>query len=585
MTIGRASTRFGIVAIWFMTVIVVAQPVDAVSSSIVISSVQATDTKSAKNEIIELQNPTDTAVDISNWSLTNYSAYGDMSMLLTRFDTANSFTHLLFPSQTRELIVSNEYSLQYSVSGATQFSGGMDYPGGALILTNSLGLSIDQVAWGTATANFETAPAPAMTATTVLKRVQADSDDNSVDFELADQSAQDYSYGNLYEIDDVCSNLDGIQPVVPEGMTRAADGSCNHPDVCSNVDGVQAIIPDGMYFDDSGDCVSVDVCSNLDGIQGIAPDGYEKVGDICQPIFVPADLRLNELLPNPDGADAGNEFIEIYNASAKPVSLENYWIEIAGKIYSFPTGSSIDGQSYKAFSDHDMSVVFANGVGGSVGLYAQGAGQIDAIPNYTGAPIDVSWALIDRAWQYTNRPTPGADNLASLLDVPSVDSTATLAPCAPNQYRNPDTNHCKLIASASSLAPCKDGQYRSEETNRCRSIVAKVSAVLKPCADDQFRNPATGRCKKIATAEDILQPCNSGYERNLTTNRCRKVQTAAIPIADFPVEPITNVAQSVSMWWALGGVAAAGGAYGVWEWREEASRLIRKVPKFFSSHK
>jgi hypothetical protein len=55
-------------------------------------------------------------------------------------------------------------------------------------------------------------------------------------------------------------------------------------------------------------------------------------------------------------------------------------------------------------------------------------------------------------------------------------STSTLTPCKAGQERNPDTNRCRSIASttAKSLVPCQPGYERNPDTNRCR----KVNAVL-----------------------------------------------------------------------------------------------------------
>ena len=38
------------------------------------------------------------------------------------------------------------------------------------------------------------------------------------------------------------------------------------------------------------------------------------------------------------GADAGNEFIELYNADSEPAWLDNYVIAIGSKQYKLPAG-------------------------------------------------------------------------------------------------------------------------------------------------------------------------------------------------------------------------------------------------------
>ncbi|MBL4693991.1 lamin tail domain-containing protein [Candidatus Gracilibacteria bacterium] len=49
-----------------------------------------------------------------------------------------------------------------------------------------------------------------------------------------------------------------------------------------------------------------------------------------------AQLRINEIHPNPTGKDSGKEWIEIYNPTNYTIPLENWQIDNGSKIYSFP---------------------------------------------------------------------------------------------------------------------------------------------------------------------------------------------------------------------------------------------------------
>jgi len=106
---------------------------------------------------------------------------------------------------------------------------------------------------------------------------------------------------------------------------------------------------------------------------------------------------------------------------------------------------------------------------------------------------------------------------------------------------------------------------------------AAAAKVLKPCRDDQFRDPKTGRCKKIASADKTPKPCKDGWERNPETNRCRKKKSESVKLTSYPVESDTAAASSYAMWWAVGGITAAGSGYAGWEWRREITRLFRRI--------
>lgn len=223
------------------------------------------------------------------------------------------------------------------------------------------------------------------------------------------------------------------------------------------------------------------------------------------------------------------------------------------------------------------------------------------------AARDMSWAYdaVDAAWRFglpspltyeNNFPEPGKggelDGLKECAEgqfrnpetnrCKKIASVDDIADCGEGRERNPATNRCRNIPSAASLAPCKEGQYRSEETNRCRSIAAAASA-LKPCADDQFRNPETNRCKKIAADSDVLKECAEGYERNPDTNRCRKVLSAEASTVPFAPEKVQEVAGGTLGWWAFGGLGTVALGYAGWQWRFEVGRLIRRAAGAFSS--
>jgi len=434
----------------------------------------------------------------------------------------------MLPGGSHEIFVSNEYSaaLVTEKMGLMTFASGINHLGGAVLLRDQNATIVDSIGWGTATKYFETAPAVAMKTTTYLQRQNADSDNNSVDFVSISQiDGKTMQYGSIEELYDACQNIDGIQQDVPSGLVES-EGICLKP-------------------------------------------------------FAPARLRISELLPNPNGTDAGHEYIEILNEDMLDANLSDYMLRINGKTYSFPDGDSIRAGELKTWTDDDLGVVFANTTGAPIELVADGQ-VIDESPAYSNAPVDASWSRFGGEWRFTNQLTPAALNLVSLTTPIDEDDDGEVVNqgCKAGYYRNELTNRCRKLPATYQLAPCSEGQYRNEETGRCRSILQAVSSTLKPCADDQFRNPETGRCKKIASVDDILEPCKPGYERSADTNRCRKLLVTAMPAASFPVEPIKQVAGSTVMWWTLGGIGILALAYGGWEWRYEILRIMRRAAPF-----
>lgn len=575
------------VRVWFFVAIMslagtawLSTRVTAVSTGVVIRSVIAADVIDTNDELIELENQSQTPVDITNWSLVYISSTNSTSSLYTiRSSTPDG--HVILPAGARETFFSTKYVLNHPLEGgykgAEMFSGKMGYSMAGVELRDDTDTVVDVVRWGSWSSAIDASPAPAMSTTTFLQRIGVDTDNNERDFARLLQSGQAFVFGNLMEVVDQCTNLDGLQVEVPLDMVRSG-----------------------------ASCVSADVCPNLDGVQLELPDEMELYRARCVPVFVPAALSLTELLPNPSGVDTGNEYVELYNSSDQVVMLEDYYLDMNGKRIAFPGQVSIEPGSYKAFNDNELGVVFANTTGVSLRLFSRNNILVDATAPYSGAPIDMSWAWVNDAWQYTNQTTPGEANRPSMIDdgmLPTPDSGVVACSdgyyrnpltnrcnkikadeipvaCQPDQYRSEETGRCRKYATQATPAACKEGQYRSEETGRCRSI-ALAATGLKPCDDDQFRNPATGRCKQIASIDDLPKPCAAGYERNPETSRCRKMPVSSMPLAAFPVEPVKPSANTVGIWLVAGGVIACGLGYAGWEWRRELVTATRRIAGHF----
>jgi hypothetical protein len=565
-----------------------------------ISLVQAAGSD-VKYERIDVLNMGDATVDITGWKLLYKSASGATTVPLLQFQAATNW-HVMLDPAVYESVLSKEYVATTPADSplrqAEQFTAALNHTAGSVQLLDTTGQVVDMVGWGTTAtaAVYQGSPAPAMTATTWLRR-HSTTGNNGIDFILEPQQTDIAPrVGVVYEVQDICANMTGIQIKAPDGYQVAGDGSCAPIDVCPNLPDIQLLLPGGMTYDADGNCQPIDICGNIAGLQTDVPPGYEltKPG-MCEALLPVRAVMITELLPNPSGADAGNEFIELYNADIEPVSLDNYRLAIGDKQYMFPVGVVIAPGAYWTASDTDMGATLANTTGQAIYLLTVRGVEVASVPAYANAPDDASWALIDGVWQYSYAPTPAAANQvqrepACQLGYERDDATgrcrklvaaAQLAPCAEGQYRSEVTGRCRAVVAPAVVAPCKEGQYRSEATGRCRSFTTASVGGSKSCADDQFRNPLTNRCKAIASNEDVaLVDCGEGRERNPETHRCRNIVTASVPSAAFAPVPIKETAKGFVGWWALGGVGILAAGYGVWEWRRELAALMLRASAF-----
>ena len=594
-------------------------PAIAEMPAVVISRVQLGDVSSLSYEFVELYNNSDLEIEVTNWCIYYASALNDSTgSKMACVTTENPNIHIFLPARSSLLAVSSLLSSNTGLNGDMKFSATLSKTAGHVRLLDNKNQEIDKVAWG------ETAVSPEgkLSATVpivgeVISRkhlsetILQDTNINFDDFEnILPPSV--FQYGLIYEVQDLCSNIDNIQTIIPDGYSVDVNSKCSPPpvDVCGNIDGLQIVMPKGYELDTEGQC-QPDVCANITGLQIAIPNDLESDGfgncvmhDECLNLpeiqsTIPknyirvgeSDCRLNllpiivsELLPNAIGTDDGNEFIEIFNPNDVDLLLDDYLLIVGTdlKSYNFPAGTVISAKSYRAFSNSDIKFNLVNS-GGNVKIFSIDNYLIDASANYIDAGDGVSWGLIDGLWQYSNRPTPGTANMPSSIEQ-EIEIENVLTACAANQYRSPETNRCRLIPTSKTiLAVCKDGQYRSEETGRCRNIVSDV-AILAVCAEGQERNPVTNRCRNIngtVLGASDLKPCKAGQERSPETNRCRNV-VSVIATADYAPTEVNQSENNSVVALSFIGVGTLAVSYGVWEWRTEIVKFILKIRRKFS---
>ncbi len=539
------------------------------SGSVVIAQMYPGSTTSGigkDQEFLEIFNNSPQSINVSGWCLKYMPAsYAP----LTDEVTSNPLVCLTKPTGDTDLwlsaggyatFMSNELDevMHRTVDG--YFKGSIYYVRGYILLLDANGGVVDKLGWGDGLSDSSWNGAGRAEVGMSLQRKTSDflfmkSSDNSNDQDF-EQVTPFLHVSGVYEVEtvvDLCPNL--VETTLPDGYLHDDEGNCQ-PDSCLNIEGLQVSVPGGYNSDDLGICIEIDECDNLPEAQEYIPGGMVR-GDGNDCVIEHSSLQLTEVLPNAIGSDAGNEFIELYNAGDEAVDLTFYNLKIGedgDKVYSFPVGSIISPGEYRTFSDSEIKFTLVNS-SSKVVLTAIGEKIFSDTGKYENPKDGESWALFDGAWEYTNRPTPGDQNLTSIttIDSQSESDSSSLKPCNQDQYRNPETNRCKKYATTT-LTPCREGQYRNPETNRCRNITT-ASASLKPCNADQERNPAT--------------------------NRCRKKETGLIPDAAYKVQTVGDSDMVFTGWWALGGVGALAGGYAGWEWRREMTNIWSRLMGIF----
>lgn len=462
-----------------------------------------------KKQYVSLYNETDSSVSLDGWAL----EYAKEDFLSDNCDSASwdeaDTEANASKLELAGLLSANSVSLPIDISIT-------DNKSGSIRITDNNSVVHDLIGWGSAAPCFDIAPAdqPSSSTTTGQSLVRYIDCDTFKPIDT-DNNSQDF----------------GVTDSPSPGLIN----SLLHPD-----------------------------CMGVSGGSGSGSD-QSQIDNSC------SGLVISEVLPNPSGADSGNEFIELYNPTKNPISLKGCSLEVGSNSYKF-NDNSVKNGTYKAFYDDLTGLNLPNSSGGTIYLLDADNTELDKVSYQANLDDDVSWVLSNytRKWSISYASTPNTEN-----------EIVTVEPCPSGQIRNQETNRCNNIISDSSLSKCPSGKVRNPDTNRCRNILSAVSA-LTPCKTGQARNPETNRCKSILASSSSLKPCAANQERNPETNRCRKVG-ATLNASDSKVKDVISEVESDSpMSWFAAGFSAVGAiGYAFWEWRNEFFEKLSAIKSKF----
>ncbi len=518
-------------------VVISPKSASAISENVLIMQLQTggAGTGTTAQEFILLYNNSDVEVNVTEWCLSYSSASnGSTFTKLACMVPPNATTELWVEADgyvsfaTTEFITANPgFVPDFTFSSAVSIAG----TGGHVRLVNETAVEVDRVGWGGAVAP-EGLAVPAHASGQVLGRnsleVNLDTDVNLVGF--SSRAIQSSIVSGIYEKEIII-------------------------DSCPNIADTQIVLPVGYLKDESGDCFE-DFCPNLDGLQTVAPVGFYKPSGEEDCIAVPLEnsiLFITELLPNAPSYDTGQEFIEIYNPNAVVINLTGYKLQLGPSFttqFTFASGIIEPGQ-FLTFSDTFTGIVLPNTSATSVRLIAPAGNLASETGTYSDAGDDVSWALVEDVWIFTNQITPGAANKPYLVPVEN-----------------------EVLGVTTVYAPCPAGKYRNPETNRCKTSETAVSQLV-PCSEDEYRNPDTNRCNKLSSATSSLVPCKEGQERNPDTNRCRNESVLGeisdlTKVTDIPVESTEGRVN----WFIVSSAFLGAFGYMLYEWRFELRQKL-----------
>jgi len=136
-------------------------------------------------------------------------------------------------------------------------------------------------------------------------------------------------------------------------------------------------------------------------------------------IEYPGGIFINEIMPSPEGADAENEWIELYNSNSFEVDLGSWQIKDkvgAIKTYTCPTNTKIMSYGFLIVPRTKSNITLQNS-GDELELLNPNQELVYSV-DYPKATQGQSYSRINETWSWSNTPTPGKTNIIPKLIQP-----------------------------------------------------------------------------------------------------------------------------------------------------------------------
>lgn len=142
-------------------------------------------------------------------------------------------------------------------------------------------------------------------------------------------------------------------------------------------------------------------------------DSSDESGDTSNPGYeYSQDVVLSELLPDPEGSDATDEWIELAN-QGETVNLYGWKLTDGSSDYEFPDQTLASGFYLQVLvTDSGISL---NNSGETIQLLDPDGAVISEV-TYDSASTGESYASLNGSWQWTTTLTPGSSNAITTAD-------------------------------------------------------------------------------------------------------------------------------------------------------------------------
>ena len=193
-------------------------------------------------------------------------------------------------------------------------------------------------------------------------------------------------------------------------------------------------------------------------------------------ITYPSGIVINEALPSPEGPDAENEWIEIFNENSFEVDISSWKIsDTIGSVksYTFPKGTKISSKGFLLLNRTKTKITLNNS-GEGIKIFNPNGEIADEI-NFGKAPLGQSYNKFNSKWQWSENLTPGSANIASEIKE-KIEQTRSPQDLTKNK------NGSLLSGNLKSSASLSEAFQKKTENNRDKFSSLTIALIIAVCS-------------------------------------------------------------------------------------------------------
>ncbi|MBU1167880.1 lamin tail domain-containing protein, partial [Patescibacteria group bacterium] len=182
---------------------------------------------------------------------------------------------------------------------------------------------------------------------------------------------------------------------------------------------------------------------------------------IEEEVYISNKIAISELLPNPSGDEAANEFIELVNLDDVEVDLDGYVLKDGSKSYQMKPQSVEPGEF--TVLKREVTGLALNNSADLVELYSP-TGELLSRVTYEKAPEDQSYANDQDTgnFSWTETVTPGEENIIFQQEPEEIVSEEPASKDEPSPNKTPSGPFSSQVV-ISEIMPNPEGPESSEE--------------------------------------------------------------------------------------------------------------------------